>query len=213
MRNLQRIAAICVVGVMWGTPSAFADPLPSATSPEVPRIVVESPLDAGATSVDAVTVDQYGFPTTDSAPKTTTEAEPAPTVAKPETPPETPVAKAAQSSLKPIRKMIGIINAPVQTASETVEMPVVDPTGHNPAPALDQGQQAIRQMLVQVLGGRVAWVGVACVRLAGLTRIIRLVGDRHRFAPSVLVVGPERPMNDADGWWGILTKLLGVCRT
>ena len=135
---------------MWGTPSAFADPLPSATSPEVPRIVVESPLDAGATSVDAVTVDQYGFPTTDSAPKTTTEAEPAPTVAKPETPPETPVAKAAQSSLKPIRKMIGIINAPVQTASETVEMPVVDPTGHNPAPALDQGQQAILDAVSQI---------------------------------------------------------------
>ena len=146
MRNLQRIAAICVVGVMWGTSSAIADPLPTATSPEVPRIVVESPLDAGATSVDAVTVDQYGFPTTEAAPKTTTAAEPAATIATP----ETPVAKAAQSSLKPIRKMIGIINAPVQTASETVEMPVVDPTGHNPAPALDDSQQAILDAVSQI---------------------------------------------------------------
>ena len=135
---------------MWGTSSAFADPLPSATSPEVPRIVVESPLEAGATSIDAVTVDQYGFPTTDAAPKATTTAQPAATIAKPETPTETPVAKAAQSSLKPIRKMIGIINAPVQTASETVEMPVVDPTGHNPAPALDEGQQAILDAVSQI---------------------------------------------------------------
>ncbi len=132
---------------MWGTSPAFADPLPSATSPEVPRIVVDSPLDAGATSVDAVTVDQYGFPTTDAAPKATNTAEPA---AAPEAQPETPVAKAAQSSLKPIRKMIGIINAPVQAKTETVEMPVVDPTGHNPTPALDDSQQAILDAVSQI---------------------------------------------------------------
>ena len=73
----------------------------------------------------------------------------------------------------------------------------------------DAGQQAVRQPLVQGLAGRVTRVGGARVGLARLVGIIRLIGSRHRFAPSVLVVGPERPMNDAYGWWGILTKLLG----
>ena len=58
----------------------------------------------------------------------------------------------------------------------------------------DPSQQAVCQTLVQVLGGR-----VARVRLARLAGIIELIGSRHRFAPSVLVVGPERPMNDAYG--------------
>lgn len=110
MRNLQRIAAICVVGVMWGTSAAFADPLPAASSPEVPRIVVESPTVQRATSFDAVTVDQLGNPanpTPAAEPAAADAAAPAPTAEA-----------AGKSAPKPIRKMIGIINAPVTAQSQ-----------------------------------------------------------------------------------------------
>ncbi len=107
MRNLQRIAAICVVGVLWGTSPTIADPLPSATSPEVPRVVIDSPVVESSSSVDAITLDQFGNPAANAA---TDAAAPA---ATPTATNDAP----AQPALKPIRKMIGILNAPV-TASD-----------------------------------------------------------------------------------------------
>lgn len=109
MRNLQRIAAICVVGVMWGTSPAIADPLSAAESPEVPRIVIDSPLVENATSVDTVTFDQFGNPLSSSAPASGT---PTATNATPATPP-------ARPSAKPVRKMIGIINAPAAGSGQS----------------------------------------------------------------------------------------------
>lgn len=115
MRNIQRIAAICVVGVMWGTSVAFAEPLSQATSPVVPPVVVDSPAALGASSVDLVPTDQSGAP----AAKPAASPQAAPTATTLTTP------SADQSSLKPIRKMIGIIKSPV-TPSNQGEQAILD---------------------------------------------------------------------------------------
>ena len=120
MRNLQRIAAICVVGVMWGTSPTIAEPLPTSASPEVPRVIIDSPMVGAASSVDAVTVDQFGNPTTNTQLNDAT-ANPSQTQVNPiqATPTTTTNATSTQPSVKPIRKMIGIINAPVTQAQES----------------------------------------------------------------------------------------------
>lgn len=112
MRNLQRIAAICVVGVMWGTSPAFAEPPQAAIPPVVPSPVVDGFTVTGATSVDLLKTDVYGFPAT--GPTETTD------VAGTTAPASTPT---GQTELKPIKKMIGILNAPISSASN---MPTSD---------------------------------------------------------------------------------------
>ena len=50
MRKLRGIAAILVVGALWGASATLADPPPAATSPEVPLTVVDTvPLSNGPT--------------------------------------------------------------------------------------------------------------------------------------------------------------------
>ena len=50
MRKLRGIAAILVVGALWGASTTLADPPPAATSPEVPPTVVDMvPLSNGPT--------------------------------------------------------------------------------------------------------------------------------------------------------------------
>lgn len=130
MRNLQRIAAICVVGVMWGASPTFAEPLPVATSPEVPPLIVQSPMTTGATNFDVMTTDQHGNPVT------TPEAAPAPTAATQSPAPQ----PTAQPGHKPIRKMIGIINAPATLSAQSSE-----PAGPSP-----EGQEAILDAVRQM---------------------------------------------------------------
>lgn len=102
MRKLQRIAAICVVGVMWGTSPAVAESPQAATPPVVPAPIVDGFTVTGASSVDVLKTDVYGFPAT--GPTETTA--PASTAA-------------GQTEMKPIKKMIGILNAPVSPAQNT----------------------------------------------------------------------------------------------
>ena len=101
MRQLQQIAALCVVGVLWGTSSAFAES-PQTMPPIVPAPTVDGITVSGATSVDVLKTDVYGFPAT--GPTETTHAESTPAA---------PSAPASQPNVKPIKKMIGILKTPV----------------------------------------------------------------------------------------------------
>ena len=96
----QQIAAICVVGVMWGTSPAFAES-PQVTPPIVPAPTVDGFTVSGATSVDLLKTDVYGFPATGPTEATQVESTPAPA--------STPT---SQSGVKPIKKMIGILKTP-----------------------------------------------------------------------------------------------------
>ena len=50
MHKLHGIAAILVVGALWGASATLAEPPPAATSPEVPPIVVDAvPVSNGPT--------------------------------------------------------------------------------------------------------------------------------------------------------------------
>lgn len=102
MRKLQQIAAICVVGVLWGTSPAFAESPQATMSPVVPAPPVDGITVNGATSVDVLKTDFYGFPATGPTETTHAESTPAPTGAP-----------AVQPGLKPIKKMIGILKTPV----------------------------------------------------------------------------------------------------
>jgi pilus assembly protein CpaC len=101
VRQLQQIAALCVVGVLWGTSSAFAES-PQTMPPVVPVPTVDGITVSGATSVDVLKTDVYGFPAT--GPTETTHAESTPAA---------PSAPASQPNVKPIKKMIGILKTPV----------------------------------------------------------------------------------------------------
>jgi len=102
VRKLQQIAAICVVGVMWGTSPAFAESPQAAMPPVVPTPTVDGITVTGATSVDMLKTDIYGFPATGPTETTSAESTPAPAAAP-----------ASQPGLKPIKKMIGILKTPV----------------------------------------------------------------------------------------------------
>lgn len=102
MRKLQQIAAICVVGVLWGTSPAFAESPQATMPPVVPAPPVDGITVSGATSVDVLKTDFYGFPATGPTETTHAESTPAPTAAP-----------AIQPGLKPIKKMIGILKTPV----------------------------------------------------------------------------------------------------
>jgi pilus assembly protein CpaC len=102
VRKLQQIAAICVVGVLWGTSPAFAESPQATMSPVVPAPPVDGITVNGATSVDVLKTDFYGFPATGPTETTHAESTPAPTGAP-----------AVQPGLKPIKKMIGILKTPV----------------------------------------------------------------------------------------------------
>ncbi len=101
MRKLQQIAAICVVGVMWGTSPAFAES-PQVMPPVVSAPTVDGITVSGATSVDVLKTDVYGFPATGPTETTHVDSTQAPASAP-----------ASQPGLKPIKKMIGILKTPV----------------------------------------------------------------------------------------------------
>lgn len=117
MRKLQQIAAICVVGAMWGTPPAFAEsPQPPAPN-VIPMTVLDDTSVSGPSSVDMLKTDVYGFPATGptETTSTTSTTNPAATTG-------------GQTQLKPIKKMIGILNTPVtpapsQTSTTTLNVP------------------------------------------------------------------------------------------
>jgi pilus assembly protein CpaC len=105
--KLQQIAAICVVGVLWGTSSAFAES-PQTMPPVVPSPTVDGITVTGATSVDVLKTDIYGFPAT--GPTETTHAGNVPAPAPVPSAAPAPTGEPGQNSIK---KMIGILKAPV----------------------------------------------------------------------------------------------------
>ena len=66
MRKLHGIAAILVVGALWGASPTLADPPPAATSPEVPPTVVDmvplsdGPTVSGPNAIMLAPVDNHG---------------------------------------------------------------------------------------------------------------------------------------------------------
>lgn len=128
MRQLQQIAALCVVGVLWGTSPAFAES-PQTMPPIVPAPTVDGITVSGATSVDVLKTDVYGFPAT--GPTETTHAESTP--AAPSTP-------ASQPNVKPIKKMIGIFKTPVTPVDNAATQATSTPLPPAPtAPAKTPG--------------------------------------------------------------------------
>jgi pilus assembly protein CpaC len=124
VRKLHGIAAILVAGAMWGASPTFAESPPAAVSPEVPRPIIDSPVAASPHSVQLVPVDQNGN-TVQPAEKAAAAQAPAPASAGTDS--ATAAASAAASALatqtnsqlKPIKKVIGVINHTATTPGQT----------------------------------------------------------------------------------------------
>jgi pilus assembly protein CpaC len=135
VHKLHGIAAILVVGALWGASATFAEPPPAATSPEVPPTIVDelpladSPSVPGPNAIMLTPVDNNGnvvapgekrlVPTKKSAQQTVA---PAPTPVANSSDSAAAAANAAANALatqtnsqvKPIKKVIGIINNPAK---------------------------------------------------------------------------------------------------
>jgi pilus assembly protein CpaC len=132
VRKLRGIAAILVVGALWGASATLADPPPAATSPEVPPIVVDAvpvsdgPTVPGPNAIMLAPVDNHGnvvapggqrlVPSKKSAQQTTA---PSSAPAAGDTNNAAAAAAAAANAIanqpngaKQVKKVIGIINTP-----------------------------------------------------------------------------------------------------
>lgn len=121
MRKLHGIAAILVAGALWGASPTFAESPPAATSPEVPRPIVDSlpvaggPVVAGPNSILLTPVDQNGNPVARGgqaahAPAPASSSVDSATAAAAQA--ASALAAQTHSQLKPIKKVIGIVNHP-----------------------------------------------------------------------------------------------------
>ncbi len=127
MAKLHGIAAILVAGVLWGASTTFAEPPPAATSPEVPAPIVgdlplaESPTVPGPNAIMLTPVDTNGNPVAPGGQRLVPSNKPVQqTVAPAPIPADNATAAASaaasalatqtNSQLKPIRKVIGIVN-------------------------------------------------------------------------------------------------------
>jgi pilus assembly protein CpaC len=125
--KLHGIAAILVAGVLWGASTTFAEPPPAATSPEVPAPIVgdlplaESPTVPGPNAIMLTPVDTNGNPVAPGGQRLVPSNKPVQqTVAPAPIPADNATAAASaaasalatqtNSQLKPIRKVIGIVN-------------------------------------------------------------------------------------------------------
>jgi len=134
VHKLHGIAAILVVGALWGASATRADPPPAATSPEVPPVVVDAvPLSNGPTvpgpnAIMLAPVDNHGnvvapgeqrlVPVKKSAQQTVAPAS-TPVPAAGNTDNAAAAAAAAANAIanqpngaKQIKKVIGVINTP-----------------------------------------------------------------------------------------------------
>ncbi len=151
MRKLHEIAAILVAGALWGASPTFAESPPAAVSPEVPRPIIDSPVTGGPNSIQLVPVDQHGNVVTpaEKAAQTSTPANSG-------TDSATAAASAAaaalatqtNSQLKPIKKVIGIINhpaAPGQAAPAALdaESQLMSPAQAKAAQQLKAGEELL----------------------------------------------------------------------
>lgn len=135
MRRLHGIAAILVVGALWGATTTVAEPPPAATSPEVPPTVVgETPLAAppavpGPNAIMLTPVDTNGNPVAPGGkrlvPATKSAAQPAVPASNAAEAAASAAASAlatqTNSQLKPIKKVIGFVNNPAAAADVTLD--------------------------------------------------------------------------------------------
>jgi len=127
VRKLHGIAAILVVGALWGASTTLAETPPAATSPEVPATTVESvpvaasPAVAGPNAIMLTPVDTNGNPVKQGEQRLVPFNKPAQQATTPApTPAPSDSAAAAASAAanalakqnKPVKKVIGIINPP-----------------------------------------------------------------------------------------------------
>ncbi|HEX6118260.1 MAG TPA: pilus assembly protein N-terminal domain-containing protein [Dongiaceae bacterium] len=132
MRKLHGIAAILVVGALWGASASFAESPQPAASPEVPRPILDamptaqSPSVPGANAIMLTPVDMNGNPIKPGQSPIVPSGKPAQRSA---TSPQAPAgdsaaatanaaASALSNQLKPIRKVIGIIGNPASPATQ-----------------------------------------------------------------------------------------------
>lgn len=153
MRKLHGIAAILVAGAMWGASPTFAESPPAAVSPEVSRPIIDSPITAGPNSIQLVPVDQNGKPV---QPAEKAVAQP-PAPASAGTDAATAAANAAASALatqtnsqlKPIKKVIGVINHPASTPGQSddgtldAEAQLLSPEQRRAAKQLKAGEEML----------------------------------------------------------------------
>jgi len=138
VRKLHGIAAILAVGALWGATTTFAEPPPAATSPEVPATIVnslplaDSPTVPGPNAIMLTPYDTNGNPVAAGEQRlvpTDKRAQQNVTSSPPPTDSATAAASAAASALatqtnsqlKPIKKVIGIINNPATQSNEIEE--------------------------------------------------------------------------------------------
>lgn len=139
MRKLHGIAAILVVGALWGASTTFAEPPPAAASPEVPATVIDSlPLAASPTvpGPNAIMLTPYDTNGNPVAPgeqrlvpsdkraqqKVPSAPAPADSATAAASAAASALATQTNSQLKPIKKVIGIINNPATPSNEIEEI-------------------------------------------------------------------------------------------
>ena len=143
MHKLHGIAAILVVGALWGASATRADPPPAATSPEVPLTVVDAvpvsdgPTVPGPNAIMLAPVDNYGnvvapggqrlvpSKTTHKSAQQPATPAPAPTAANTDNAAAAAAAAAKAiasqpSGAKQVKKVIGIVNGPEQMRDVTL---------------------------------------------------------------------------------------------
>jgi pilus assembly protein CpaC len=137
VRKLHGIAAILVVGALWGATTAFAEPPPAAASPEVPATTVnslplaDSPTVPGPNAIMLTPYDTNGnpvaageqrlVPTDKRAQQNVTSSPPTDSATAAASAAASALATQTNSQLKPIKKVIGIINNPATQSNEIEE--------------------------------------------------------------------------------------------
>ena len=142
MRKLRGIAAILVVGALWGASATLADPPPPATSPEVPPTIVDAvPLSKGPTvpgpnAIMLAPVDSNGnvvapgeqrlVPTNKKSAQQIVAPTPVPAASSTDS--AAAAAAAAANAIanqpngaKQVKKVIGIINSPETMRDVTLD--------------------------------------------------------------------------------------------
>ena len=165
MSKLHGIAAILVAGALWGASTAYADPPPAATSPEVPAPIVDEissingPTVPGPNAIMLTPVDTNGKPVAPGESRLVPAAKPANKTATSSPAPTTPsgnnaadaaaaaasaLATQTNSQLKSGKKVIGVVNSTTEdtTLDAEAELRATTPGLTSPMTGLPVNQAA-----------------------------------------------------------------------
>ena len=165
MSKLHGIAAILVAGALWGASTAYADPPPAATSPEVPAPIVDEissingPTVPGPNAIMLTPVDTNGKPVAPGESRLVPAAKPANKTATSSPAPTTPsgnnaadaaaaaasaLATQTNSQLKSGKKVIGVVNSTTEdtTLDAEAELRATTPGLKSPMTGLPVNQTA-----------------------------------------------------------------------